>query len=279
MIIDKITKMAKATRARIAVGAGRDHEEKVIESARKAIDKGYADVVIVSSRPLETDIEHVVAGQPEFKLIELMKKGKVDGVVRGTLDINPIMAALKKEFQVQKILRLAILKTTTGKSFFFAPVGIDDGWTIREKIKLGQYGAELLRKLGISEDIAVLGGGRAGDLGRSKITDKSIKDAENITDALRQKGYQATCAYILIEEAVNNQNFIIAPDGICGNLIYRSLCLVGGGGGMGGPAVAADFVYVDNSRAGARYENAICTASALVGMRGADKKKVGAAKS
>ncbi len=164
-------------------------------------------------------------------------------------------------------MRLAILKTPGGKAFFFAPIGIDDGWTIREKIKLGQIGSDFMRKLGIKEDIAVIGGGRKSDFGRSRVSDRSMRNAEKVAEALRKKGYRATCSYILIEDAVRKNNFIIPPDGICGNLIFRTMCLVGGGSGMGGPVIGADFVYVDSSRAGRAYENAICTASALSGLR------------
>lgn len=267
MITETIMEKAKASRARIAIGADRGYEQKVIESARKAEELGYASVIIVSTNALETDIEHIVAPNAGKKMVELLRYGDVEGIVRGSVDINPVMAALKTHYSIEKLLRLAILKTPAGFPFLFAPVGIDDAWTFREKVKLGMLGADFLRKLGFKESIAVLGGGRAGDIGRSKITDKSIRDAEKVTGYLNKKGYTAKCAYILIEDAVGKDNFVLAPDGISGNLIYRSLCLVGEGTGMGGPAVGVDFVYVDTSRAGRTYHNAICCASALAGMK------------
>ncbi|MHB8109473.1 MAG: methanogenesis marker protein Mmp4/MtxX [Syntrophorhabdaceae bacterium] len=199
----------------------------------------------------------------------MLKRGDVQGIVRGSLDINPVMSAIKLHYGVEKLLRLAILKTPAGFPFFFAPVGIDDAWTLHEKIRLGMLGADLMRRLGVHENMAILGGGRRGDLGRSKITDRSIREAEKVTESLNKKGYKAKCMYILLEDAMGNFNFILAPDGISGNLIYRSLCLVGEGTGMGGPAVGVDFVYVDTSRAGRTYHNALCCASALAGMRGA----------
>ncbi|MEN6466339.1 MAG: methanogenesis marker protein Mmp4/MtxX [Syntrophaceae bacterium] len=267
MIIDTIIERAKTSRARIAIGAARGYETKVVECAEKAAELGYAEVVIVSPKPLKTDVETVVSPRPEAKIVELLRKGKVEGIVRGSLDVNPVMAALRKQLGIKKLLRLALLKTPAGNPFLFAPVGIDDGWTLSEKVRLGVLGAELMRSFGERENIAVLGGGREDDAGRSKVTDKSIAMAGKATASLQKKGYRADCAYILIEDAVRRCNFILAPDGICGNLIYRTLCLIGGGSGMGGPAVGCDFVYVDTSRAGARYENAICTASALAGAR------------
>ncbi|MDQ5988009.1 MAG: hypothetical protein CSYNP_03762 [Syntrophus sp. SKADARSKE-3] len=267
MIIDTIIEKAKKTRARIAIGADKDSESKVIESAEKAQNLGYAHVVIVSRQPLKTDIENITSDAPGTTLVELLKAGNVDGIVRGSLDVNPIMAAIRDNYGVKKVLRVALIKTANAPPFLFAPVGIDDAWTLSEKVRLAMLGADLMRNLGVKENIAVLGGGRASDKGRSGMTDKSIVLAEKAAESLKKKGYQATCMYILLEDAIQKYNFILAPDGISGNLIYRSLCLVGGSGGMGGPAVGTDFVYVDTSRAGVRYENAICFASALAGMK------------
>lgn len=266
MITDLIIDRARMSRARIAIGAEKGYEKKVIESAARAEESGYARVVVVSREKLAGGVENVVSLSPEAKLVEMVKKGDVAGIVRGSLDINPIMKALKEQYGIRKLLRLAILQPPHVSPFFFAPVGIDDAWGVREKVKLGQLGADLMRRLGIDENIAVLGGGRKGDIGRSAVTDRSIRSAEKAADILAAKGYNATCMYILFEEAIEKYNFILAPDGISGNLIYRSLCLVGEGTGMGGPAVGTDFVYVDTSRAGRTYHNAICCASALAGL-------------
>ncbi|MHB8109474.1 MAG: hypothetical protein ACYDHW_05500 [Syntrophorhabdaceae bacterium] len=56
MITDTIIDKAKISRARIAIGAERGYEQKVVESARKAEELGYASVVIVSAEPLASDI-------------------------------------------------------------------------------------------------------------------------------------------------------------------------------------------------------------------------------
>ena len=44
-------------------------------------------------------------------------------------------------------------------------------------------------------------------------------------------------------------DFILAPDGVSGNLIFRTLVLVAGGYGYGA-AVLIDKVFVDSSRVG-----------------------------
>ena len=120
-----------------------------------------------------------------------------------------------------------------------------------------------MRRFGIAPDIGILSGGRLGDRGRSRRVDQSMDDAEEVARILSSNGIKAKHAQILIEDAVRGHNYIIAPDGISGNLIFRSLCLVGGGEGYGAPLVGTDIVYVDTSRAGSGYEHAICMASVL----------------
>ncbi len=56
----------------------------------------------------------------------------------------------------------------------------------------------------------------------------------------------------------------LAPDGVSGNLIFRTLVLVAGGYGYGA-AVLMDKVFVDSSRVGGHYTKAIMIASALAG--------------
>ena len=47
----------------------------------------------------------------------------------------------------------------------------------------------------------------------------------------------------------------------------KTLLFVGCGEGYGAPLVGTDVVYVDTSRAGEGYENAICLAAALVNKK------------
>ena len=55
--------------------------------------------------------------------------------------------------------------------------------------------------------------------------------------------------FILIEDAIKDgANFILAPDGISGNLIFRSIVLLGGGKGHGAVTLGMDEIYIDTSR-------------------------------
>lgn len=263
MIWESIVERAVANHARIAVGVGPQYAGKTIEGAEEASEKGYARVTLVGSMPMDTALDTVVSDTPDVALIRLLKEGKVDGVVRGSLGANPTLRSLKRIMGLKKILRVSLLKTPAGRFFFFAPVGVDEGWTVPDKVELGEAGVALIRKFGIEPKVGVLSGGRLDDRGRSPIVDKTMDDAEAVAGALRDKGIDARHATILFEDAVNEYEYILAPDGICGNLMFRALCLVGCGEGYGAPLVGTDIVYVDTSRAGSGYENAICMASAL----------------
>ena len=79
--------------------------------------------------------------------------------------------------------------------------------------------------------------------------DKTLNYAEFVTHKALEEGYDVRHYGILIEDAVGEADFILAPDGVSGNLIFRTLVLVAGGYGYGA-AVLIDKVFVDSSRVG-----------------------------
>jgi putative methanogen marker protein 4 len=263
MIWESIVERAVANNARIAVGVGPQYAKKTIEGAEEAAEKGCARVTLVGSMPMDTGLNTVVSRTPDVALIELLKNGEVDGVVRGSLGANSTLRSLRRVMGLKKVRRVSLLKTPAGRFFFFAPVGVDEGWTVPDKVELGEAGVSLIRKFGVEPKVGVLSGGRLDDRGRSPIVDKTMDDAEEVAAALRDKGIDARHAAILFEDAVEEYDYILAPDGVCGNLMFRALCLVGCGEGYGAPLVGTDIVYVDTSRAGSGYCNAICLAGAL----------------
>jgi predicted methyltransferase MtxX (methanogen marker protein 4) len=69
---------------------------------------------------------------------------------------------------------------------------------------------------------------------------------------------------IEIERAIEGDStLILAPDGVTGNLIFRSLVLVGNVDSFGAYAAALPRVYVDTSRAKGSFMLPIVLASAL----------------
>lgn len=263
MLWEAVTARAAANHARIAVGVGPLYAAKTVGAAEKAAERGLARVTLVSPRPLETRLDVVVSDTPEEALVRLLLEGRADGIVRGSLGANSTLRSLKGIMGLPRVLRVSLLRSPSGRFFFFAPVGVDEGWTVAEKSELGEAGVALMRGFGIEPRVGVLSGGRPEDRGRSPRVDRTLDDADAVAAALKSRGIDAKHAYILFEDAVESYDYIIAPDGVCGNLMFRALCLVGCGEGYGAPLVGTDIVYVDTSRAGSGYEHAICLASAM----------------
>jgi putative methanogen marker protein 4 len=185
--------------------------------------------------------------------------GEIDAAVRGSLPSAATLRALKDAAGVDRLLRIAILATREGKKFLLAPVGVDEGWTVADKLELVERGRELAARLGLGREVAILSGGRLGDVGRHPAVDRSLADAELVA---RLSG--AAHREILIEDAILTAGMILAPDGISGNLIFRTLVFLGGGRACGAPVVNIDRIFVDTSRASPDYSNALITASLLV---------------
>jgi predicted methyltransferase MtxX (methanogen marker protein 4) len=96
-------------------------------------------------------------------------------------------------------------------------------------------------------------------VGRHPAVDRTIAQAvlvARLTGAVHRE--------ILIEEAVGTAGLILAPDGISGNLIFRTLVHLGEGQPHGAPVVNIDRIFVDTSRASPDYANALITAAELV---------------
>ena len=195
---------------------------------------------------------------PEEALIHALYAGEIDAAVRGTLPSSTTLSCLKRAAGVATLERIAVLETPEGDRFLLAPVGVDEGWTVEEKCSLVTKARALAGQLGYPDSTAILSGGRSGDIGRHPKVDQSIADA---CEVAQRTG--ATHAEILIEDAARDYGIIIAPDGISGNLIFRTLALLGGGRAMGAPVVNISRIFVDTSRASSNYRDALLMAAKL----------------
>jgi len=239
-------------RPRIGIGCGADRT-KVLRSRAKAEAAGFTGVAVYDD--------------PDRLALDL-REGRIDAAVRGDMDSNRAMAAVRREFGVGKVLRAAFIEPAGGNMFLLAPVGIDEGWTAEEKLELARLGGAALRRLGISSPaIGIMSGGRASDRGRMAEVDRTIDIAQRVVRTLCDEGIQARDVQILIENASRECDMIIAPDGISGNLIFRSLHFLGGAKALGAPVLNIGRTYIDTSRAKESYFDSIALAAALVSRR------------
>jgi putative methanogen marker protein 4 len=262
-LLSDIEKKARINHARIGLGIGGVSEDLL----KSAYDSSkYAHVVLVGDEKkigeINTELEIVHSTEPSKKLVELLFAGKIDGAVRGTLSATKTLSQLKSYPGMKKLFRVALMETADRIPFFLAPVGIDEGNSIEDKIELIRRSAEYFNCLGIEMKVGILSGGRFEDKGRDTSVDRTLREAEIVTKRLLDMEINAKNYSILIEDAIKEANFIIAPDGISGNLIFRTLVFLGGGHGYGAP-VLMDKVFVDTSRVKMDVSRAIILASAL----------------
>ena len=150
MTLDSRSLLLKAQGLHVKVGIGQSaDEEKIESSASEAERSGMAEVTFYSDA---------------ISLVGDLRSGKIDAAVRGDLGSNPSMKAVRDIFGISKVLRAALMEPLGGTMFVLAPVGIDEGWSLSEKIKLAELSAGLVRTLGENPAIAFLSGGRNSDL-------------------------------------------------------------------------------------------------------------------
>ena len=240
----------------IGIGAGEDGGK--IFSQVSELNSCDFDVRVYCSQAADLSCDTYVFDKPWEAMIRDLYSGRISGAVRGTLPANQTLGFLKEFSGCTSLKRVAFLETPDGRRFILAPVGVDEGWTVSDKIDFVRYSRVIAPKFGISDRVAILSGGRYGDAGRHSAVDRSLADAE-----LAAKITGSDHCEILIEDAVKDHGIIIAPDGISGNLIFRTLTMIGGGFAHGAPVVNLDKIFVDTSRASPDYSNAILLASAL----------------
>lgn len=261
--VDRLERAARGRRARIGVGVSGGGPE-LLAGLAEASD--LAEIVLVGDPGpgAEVEVDLIRADDPASRLVELLAGGEVDGAVRGNLSATRVMRKISKTFEV-RVRRLSLLALPDW-SFFLAPVGIDEGDSISDRLNLAVLGAKYLESMGVEAQVSILSGGRLEDLGRSDRVDRTLAEGELVARLARDAGVRAVHRGILIEEC-RGDDLIVAPDGISGNLVFRTLMLLSGARGFGAP-VLMDPVFVDSSRARRSFVGPVALASALVAMKG-----------
>lgn len=211
-----------------------------------------------------SDLQVSIANSEE-ELLNAFKDKTVDAVVRGSLNSSKIMNDLKKWNNYSNLNRATYINSSEDNNskdnyeFLLLPVGIDEGKTIGEKMILAIQSAKFIKSLSKEPKIAILAGGRKDDFGRTEIIDNSLKDSEKLENLLKSRfnnsssfeknKYSIKNYYILIEKAIKEgNNIIIAPDGISGNIIFRTLVLLNSWPSYGAVTLGINEIFIDTSR-------------------------------
>lgn len=216
---------------KIAVGLGKN---KDVIKACEAFKKENSNVEIIT---VDNDND----------LVKAILDDNVNAVVRGSLPASSVMKELKSKFS--DISRATYINGNNIE-FLLTPVGIDEGATIEDKLKIAIYCGEFLKKQSKIPKIAVMASGRKGDYGRSEEISKSIDESNELTKLIKENtDFEVINHYILIEKAIKDKcNIIIAPNGIMGNIIFRTLVLVNSWPSCGAVTFGINSIYIDTSR-------------------------------
>ena len=267
--------MAMSNRAKVAVGLdpALPSAEKLINSLLFATREKYVEPVLVSSDWVGkgadpegvagSEIPLIVDESPERSLVSLVKEGVVDAAVRGNLSSRKVIPLLKSEFRCTNLCRISLLEIG-GRLVMLSPVGIDEGDTQDDLVAIACHSKRLAQMLNIPYRPAVISGGRLEDAGRSEKVDSMLAGAASLTGALNRLGCSAEDYGIEIERAVDKgATLLLAPDGVFGNIIFRSLALVANIESFGAYAAALPRVFIDTSRAKGSYLLPAIFASAI----------------
>ncbi|NHV60695.1 MAG: methyltransferase [Candidatus Verstraetearchaeota archaeon] len=265
-----IYSLALANKAKVAIGLNPEisSSERVMNSALFAKREGYADPILVSvcdSRPPEIaeEVPLLISECPERFMVNMLKEGVVDAAVRGNLSANTMLSGLRSAFNCNNLYRITLMEIQ-GRPVMLAPVGIDEGDTIEDLLTFAAKGKEIAELLGMDYRVGVISGGRLEDVGRSPKVDKILSFSISLTQRIREMGLEVENFGIEIERAIKSgASILLAPDGIIGNIIFRSLVLVANIDSFGAYASGLPKVYVDTSRAKVSYFLPIVLASAL----------------
>ncbi len=216
----------------------------------------YSKQGIVEPRKMPPRASLKLSVYPELDLLGDLRAGTLKGAIRGSLSSTEFLNQVTQQFSLSNICRIALLETAAGHPFWFAPVGIDEGITYSSRRDFVEYCIKLLGKCQITPNIGILSKGRMGDAKRGAFIQESLEDNQKLVEEMARGHPSITIANdeILLENVVTKKrNFILAPDGVSGNLIYRTLVHLGKGKAYGAVYLGKNlekYTIIDTSRVG-----------------------------
>ena len=212
---------------------------------------------------MKSDIRLVVY-KDDGHLLGDLQNGEIGAAVRGTLSSSSTMKGIRDTFALSDVKRAALLENSSGKPFLLAPVGIDEGRDYESRLALAREALGYFSDMNWRLRVGILSKGRVEDVHRGLEIMSSIEDGHRMARELVKDGHDVQHYSILIEDAVRECDLVIAPDGISGNLIFRTLHFIGGCRAYGAPVVNLHkVVFVDTSRAKVDFTDSVLLAAGL----------------
>lgn len=283
MILQKFEAGAKEKSSIIGIGLGASeyHNQKILQASLNFLKEYNSEVFFFGAKKYlskllgqtpdfnkKSRVKFVESQEPENSIFQFLGNKSIQSIIRGSLSSSKFIKNIKIYLKSEEINRLALLETYNGYQFFYGPVGIDECNNLENKIIFLESAIKELDKLDINPKISILSGGRIGDIGRDANIDQTIQEAEKIVELVKEKYPNIIISHdeILIEKAIEKKsNLIIAPNGISGNLIYRTLVHLGGGKAYGAIYMGIGSTIIDTSRVGnySEFYGALILAVAL----------------
>lgn len=244
------------------IGFGlKEPDKEIIKSLERS--QKYAQIILVGPEAIKgvKGFEKIISQEPERKIAELLVAGEFEGIVRGTIDdfktVEAYEALVGKE-KMRDMAEFGLLEDAYGRQFFISEASNPKSWTREAKMDSCEKTVNfMINELGVKPKIGFLTGVRHDTYQRRKDSqewpikylNETYEDAEYGVNYYKNKGIEAKNYAIELNAAVEDGcNIIVPPNGMAGNQIFRSLCLIGGGKILTAVRGNLPHVYEDNSR-------------------------------
>lgn len=290
-ILEHLSSIIKEKEFTIGIGLSPllDQNKIILRGIKKFLKKYHSDIFLYGSEKIVEnfstlkelkeieDFVSLISGEEiEKKIISDLKADNIQGIIRGSISSSKFLAELRNQLDIDDFTRLALLETSENHQFFYGPVGIDECINLDKKKKFIKNALMVCKIINIQPKVSLLSGGRIGDVGRDQRVDATISDADELASYFKSQNKNVDISHdeILIEKAINRgANIIIAPEGISGNLIYRTLVHLGAGRAHG--AIYTNIlnklkkIVIDTSRVGKESEihGSLVLSAALISLR------------
>lgn len=273
--VEEIKDAAKQRRARIGIGLIKNNE--IIENSLKEASQ-IVDVVVVGPQKVGDHEWHESPDNKAEKLFELLKEGKIDGVLRGNYDALVAYEGYRNVFDfkdpfanvVLAVIKDGIFSINENKEGVFAVVGASpsNDRTTWQRIQAVEYGIKVIKDLGIEPKIGILSAGKPTDISEEiPEIDHTLLEAEFIKNWFSEKGYFAKHYNHQLEYAINESNIILSQNGIAGNLLSRFFLFFGRADYIGSVIANLDNVFINVPEALQDYNMPLIFAAAMANKK------------